>query len=511
MSPSPPSSPTYDFVVVGAGSAGCVMAARLSEDTSARVLLLEAGGATPQPLSAIPPAWPALLTGESSWGDTTTVQSATGTAVPIPRGRGIGGSSAINAMLMARGHPSSYEKWEKAGATGWGFDDLLPYFKRSETAAGGDPELRGVDGPLVVAPANPLHELFSACLTAAVQTGYDRVNDVTGGLEVGFGSVDLNIVDGRRQSAADAYLAPALHRPNLDFVSDAMVHRVLIEDGCATGVEYRTGRGALVSVASAREVVLTAGAIGSPQLLMQSGIGPKAHLREVGVEVVLDLPGVGANLHDHPTALLVYRAAIPVPAAVNNHAEVMGVMHSEWASAAPDLQVVFVDAVAEMAGVDVPVDNGYTVGVSLMQPVSRGTVRLSVPDGSTAPRIDPNYFGDDRDMRTMIAGLRLAREIGQAGALAAWRREEVAPGSDVTDEEALRAYVKSSFISYYHPVGTCAMGNTALSVVDSELRVRDIGGLRVADASVMPSIPSNNTNATVYAIAERAAELIGPR
>jgi choline dehydrogenase len=225
--------------------------------------------------------------------------------------------------------------------------------------------------------------------------------------------------------------------------------------------------------------------------------------------VVMDLPGVGANLHDHPTALLVYRAAIPVPAAVNNHAEVIGVMHSEWAGAAPDLQVVFVDAVAEMAGVDLPVDNGYTVGVSLMQPVSRGTVRLSAPDNSTAPRIDPNYFGDDRDMRTMIAGLRLAREIGRASALAAWRREEVAPGPDVTEEEALRAYVKTSFISYYHPVGTCAMGNTELSVVDSELRVRGIDGLRVADASVMPSIPSNNTNATVYAIAERAAELIG--
>ncbi len=503
------SSPSYDFVVIGAGSAGCVMAARLSEDTSARVLLLEAGGATPQPLSAIPPAWPALLAGESSWGDTTSVQSATGTAVPIPRGRGIGGSSAINAMLMARGHHSSYDNWEKAGAAGWGFEDLLPYFKRSETATAGDPELRGVDGPLVVAPANPLHKLFSACLTAAVETGYERVNDVTGGLEVGFGSVDLNIVNGQRQSAADAYLVPALSRPNLDFVADAMVHRVLIENGHATGVEYRTGGGEVISVASMREVVLTAGAIGSPQLLMLSGIGPQAHLREVGVNVVLDLPGVGANLHDHPTAVLVYRAAIPVPAAVNNHAEVIGLMQSEWAGAAPDLQVVFVDAAAEMAGVDIPVDNGYTFGVSLMQPVSRGTVRLSAPDNSTAPRIDPNYFGDDRDMRTMIAGLRLAREIGQASALAAWRGEEVAPGPDVTDEEALRAYVKASFISYYHPVGTCAMGNTESSVVDSEMRVRGIGGLRVADASVMPSIPSNNTNATVYAIAERAAEMIG--
>ncbi len=450
--------PSYDFIVIGAGSAGCVMAARLSEDTNARVLLLEAGGATPQPLSAVPPAWPALLASESSWGDTTTVQSATGTAVPIPRGRGIGGSSAINAMVMARGHRSSYDDWGKAGATGWGFDDLLPYFKRSETATAGDPELRGVDGPLVVAPANPLHELLSACLTAAVETGYERVNDMTGGLEVGFGSVDLNIVNGRRQSAADAYLTPALPRPNLDFVADAMVHSVLIENGRATGVEYRTGGGALVSVAGTREVVLTAGAIGSPQLLMQSGIGPAAHLREVGVDVVLDLPGVGANLHDHPTALLVYRAAIPVPTALNDHAEVIGVMRSEWAGAAPDLQVVFVDAAAEMAGVDIPVDNGYTVGVSLMQPVSRGTVRLSAPDNSTPPRIDPNYFGDDRDMRTMIAGVRLAREIGQASALAAWRREEVAPGTDVTDEEALRAYVKASFISYYHPVGNLCDG-----------------------------------------------------
>jgi choline dehydrogenase len=386
-------------------------------------------------------------------GETSTIQSATGRATPVPRGRGVGGSTAINAMIFARGHRASYAAWEDAGAKGWNFDALLPYFKRTETAVGRDPALRGVAGPLIVKAADPLNELHAAGLAAAVQSGYRRASDISGGHEVGFGPVDLNIIDGQRQSAADAYLRPALDRPNLTLVTDAVVGRLVIVRGRYIGVEYRIGNGNSTSHALAAEMVLTAGAIGSAQLLMSSGIGPQSHLAEAGIDVQLDLPGVGANLQDHAGAMIAYRAAHPVPPGRNNH----------------------------------------------------GEVRLS-PD--TRPVIDPNYFGDDRDMQTMVTGLRIAREIGRAGALHDWGGQEVSPGPAAQGEQALRGFLRRKPTSYTHLVGTCAMGDTALSVVDSELRVHGLDGLRVADAAVMPTVPSNNTAATVYALAERAAELI---
>ena len=499
---------TYDFIVVGAGTAGCVIAARLSENANARVLLLEAGGATASPASGVPAAWPMLLATESAWGDSTVVQAAPEKAMPFIRGRGIGGSSAINAMMFARGHRACYDSWEQAGATGWGFDALLPYFKRSETAVGGDPALRGVNGPLLVAPPNPPNELATAGLSASVESGYARATDVSGGLEIGFGLVDLNIVDGQRQSAADAYLTPALHRANLDFVADTVVHRLWIEGGRCTGVVYSTEGASATALVWAGEVVLTAGAIGSPQVLLQSGIGPQSHLFDVGVEVVHDLPGVGANLHDHPIGGIIYRGAVQIPETRFNHCEAIGLIRSEFADTAPDLQVMFTDLAGNGIGTEEPLENCYTIAVSVMQPFSRGTIRLSGPCAGATPLIDPNYLGDDRDIRTMVTGLRLAREIGQASAFDAWRGDELVPGPAAEDNEILSAATKHSFMSYFHPVGTCAMGNNTMSVVDSELRVHGIDGLRVADGSVMPSIPSNHTNATVYAIAERAAALI---
>jgi choline dehydrogenase len=470
------------------------------------VLLLEAGSATPPHASISPPVWPTLLQGEATWGDITAVQAATGTAVPFFRGRVIGGSSTINAMVFARGHRASYAAWADNGATGWGFEDLLPYFKRSEKAFDRDPALRGTTGPMMVAPAAPPNAVLVACLCAAIQRGYSRAADISGGLEEGFGFTDLNIVDGQRQSAADGYLIPAMHRPNLDIASASMVDRLRIEDGRCTGVEYTTGNGDAITAAVAGEVILTAGAIGSAQLLMVSGVGPQAHLRAKGVDVVLHLPGVGSNLHDHPLTPLVYRAARSVPPGQHNHGELLGLIRSQRAEAAPDIQIFGVDS-ADIPGLGGAVD-GYVLGVSVLQPFSRGTVRLTGPTMHTAPAIDPNYFGDDRDMQTMIEGLQLAREIGTAPALDAWRAEEVTPGPGVADDEALRRYVQGAFASYFHPVGTCAMGNTPDSVVDSELRVYGINGLRIVDASVMPSIPSNNTVATVYAIAERGADLI---
>jgi choline dehydrogenase len=497
----------YDFIVVGGGTAGCVIASRLSEHDDVRVLLLEAGDEQPVEAMAIPAAWPTLLQSSANWGESTVRQTATGTSTLLARGRGLGGGSAINAMTFVRGHRSSYDSWVTAGARGWGFDDLLPYFKRSENTQGRDPALRGVGGPLTVGPADPPNPVLVACLDAAAETGYRRATDISGGLEEGFGTTDLNIVGGKRQSAADAYLAPARSRPNLEVVTSALVHRLKIKDGRCTGVDYSTGAGP-ASAGCSGEVVLTAGSFGSAQLLMLSGIGPESHLREVGVDVVMNLPGVGENLHDHPIANLVYGSAQPVPATKYNHAEILGLLRSDPALGAPDLQMVFVDGPGHIPEAD-GLDQGYTIGVSIMRPRSRGTVRLVNAEAGSAPVLNPNYYDDDRDLCTMITGLRLAREIGHASALDPWRGVEAGPGPDVDDDAGLRAYVRRTLASYMHPVGTCRIGEDDLAVVDTALRVRGISGLRVADGSVIPSIPSANTNATVYAIAERAAELIG--
>ncbi|HEX4246514.1 MAG TPA: GMC family oxidoreductase N-terminal domain-containing protein [Pseudonocardia sp.] len=498
---------SYDFVVVGAGTAGCVLAARLSEDPGTRVLLLEAGSARLPAITPVPPAWPGLLGTPANWGELTTAQASTGTAVPLPRGKGLGGSSAINGMIFARGHRSSYDAWPSAGAKGWGFDDLLPYLRRSEHTDGRDEALRGVGGPLGVGPARPGSPVLAAGLAAALEVGYRPAADVSGGLEEGFGWADLNIVDGRRQSAYDAYLE-GVRRPNLTVVADAEVRRLrLVGDRC-TGLEYVAG-GELVAVSVEREVVLAAGAIGSPKLLMLSGIGPAGHLRAVGVPVSHDLPGVGANLHDHPASGVVYRPSRPMPALVSNHGEVIGLVSSEYAVEGPDLQFLLVDvpiSATRLSGLA----EVWAVRVSSMRPHSRGSVRLAGADPTAAPVLDPNYYADERDVAVMAAGLRIARRIGAAPALADWRAEEVEPGPSVVEEAALRAFVRDSLGSYSHPVGTCRIGDPAdaATVVDPELRVLGLRGLRVADASVMPSIVSANTNCTVFGIAERAAELI---
>ena len=500
---------SFDYIVVGGGTAGCVIAARLSENPDVRVLLLEAGDKDPLDAMAVPAVWPTLMGTSADWADTSVVQAATGTPIAVPRGRGLGGSSSMNGLAFVRGHRSSYDAWPGLGAIGWGYDDLLPFFRRSETTKERDTAVRGVDGPLTVAPSAVPNPVTRAGIEAAVEIGYERASDITSGMETGVGWCDVNVVDGVRQSAADAYLRPVLGRSNLLVVTEARVRRLRVDNGRCTGVEYtKAGESLTAHCTTEGEVVLTAGAIGSPQLLMLSGIGPQEHVRQVGVDVVQDLPGVGTNLQDHPMSTVNYTAKRAVQ---GNPQDTLGnavaLIRTDPALAGPDVQFLFSWVAYHSPALVVP-EQSYTITVAAMAPYSKGSVRLASSDAGVPPAVDPNYLGDSRDITTMAAGLRLAREIGQADAFTDWRGAELHPGPDVDNDDAVRDYLHESLMVYFHYTGTCRIGNDEMAVVDTDLRVRGVAGLRVADASVMPSIPSANTIATVYAIAERAASLL---
>jgi choline dehydrogenase len=422
-------------------------------------------------------------------------------------GQVLGGSSSINGMTFLRGHRSGYDEWLASGAAGWGYEDLLPFFKRSESADSGDRAYRGGHGPMRVARAQQANPLSYAFLDAAVGVGYRRTDDLNGQDQEGICWTDLNIVGGSRQSAADGYLRPVLDRANLTVVTSALVQRLVVADGRCAGVEYSAG-GELRQVHPQRETILCAGSIGSAQLLLLSGIGPAEHLCAVGIDPVADLPGVGANLHDHPLAGVVYAAAQPVPPAQNNHGEMYAAVRTAPDLAAPDIQLFLIDVPFHPPWMPGPAA-GYTIAFTTLHPRSGGSVRLADSDPATAPLIDPSYFGDNRDMTAMLTALRVAREIGASPAFDDWRAEEALPGPDVHDETELQDYLRRDTDPYYHAVCTCRIGTDPAAVVDPQLRVRDVDGLRVADASVMPTIPGANTHAAVLAIAERAATLIG--
>ena len=499
----------YDYIIVGAGTAGCVLAARLTQDPGIRVLLLEAGDHVQTPALTVPAAWPGLIGGPADWGSFTIAQADAG-VMPYPRGRVLGGSGEINAMTHLRGHRAVYDAWAAAGAAGWAYADLLPYFQRSEHAVGGDPRLRGTAGPVRVAPVpESARHLAAAAFAGALRAmGFPEAGDLSA--VEGVGWPDLAIDGGQRVSPAGAYLRPVLCRPNLTVQAGSLAARLLVRRGRCTGVSYLR-RGVPAQAQTSGEVIVCAGAVGSPLLLMLSGIGPAGQLRDLGIDPVADLPGTGTNLQDHPVAMVCCTAAAALPASRYNHLEACAVLRTALAGGWPDLRLFPVLFPAGPAGYRGP-DGGFALAAAVVAPDSRGTVRLAADDPLAAPLIDPGLLrdGDGRDLDRLEAGLGILRQAVSGAVFKELGITETWPGPVVRTGSTLRSYIRRTAGSCHHPAGTCRIGpeTDPGAVTDPQLRVRGIGGLRVADASVIPLIPNAPPNATVLAIAEKAADLI---
>lgn len=496
-----------DYVVVGAGSAGSVIVRRLL-DAGHTVHVLEAGSTDTDPNIHSPQGWPALLTGANDWAVMTTPQKhANNRSLYWPRGRVLGGSSSLNGMIYIRGHKNDYDSWGANGAEGWSWDEVLPLFKKSEDHADGANDFHGKGGPLHVERIAGRHPAAQAFVDAAKALGHTETEDFNGIQMTGVGFNHTTTKDGKRASAWQSFVAPALGHPNLKVTTDALVTRIVLDGGRATGVEYRLGDEVLRADAGA-EVIVSAGAIGSPKILLLSGIGPSAHLREVGLDAVVDLPGVGENLHDHLLAGNIYEASGPLPAGRHNLLESQLYAHSNQTDEeAPDLQPLFLHLPYPTDGGPAP-EHGYTIAPGIVRPRSRGTLRLASADPAAAPLVDPNILAEEYDLEALVDAIILCREIGQQDAFAPFRMGEFTPSSAPASRDQVRAFARQAAGTYHHQVGTCKMGTDDLSVVDPQLRVRGVEGLRVADASIIPFVPSGNTNAPAIMIGEKAAELI---
>ncbi len=501
---------SVDVIVVGSGSGGSVVARRLV-DAGASVLLLEAGGLDENPAIHDPGRLFELWDSPDDWGYRTTPQDAgAGRRRHWPRGKVLGGSSALNGMIYIRGHRADYDTWAYLGNEGWGYDDVLPLFRRSEDFDRGASEYHGTGGPLCVVTDYEPHPLIAAAVAASEEAGIPFNDDHNGAKLDGVGYAQLNVKDGRRHSAATAFLGPVLDAANLTVLTQARALRLLIDGSRCIGVEVEHG-GSVLTVRAEHEVVVCAGTVESPRLLMLSGIGDADHLRQLGIDVVVDLPGVGRNLHDHVLSPVIFSARRPVPPTVPGiqplHAHLF--TRSRPGLTGPDIQPLFfhLPLYLEDEGMSGPPD-GFTLMAGLVRPASRGTLRLSSSDPDAELSIDPAYLSRDVDLEAMAYSVELCREIGRQSALEEWAEEELYPGPAVSTPEELRDYIRRTAITYHHQVGTCAMGVGADAVVDPQLRVRGIEGLRVADASVMPLVTTGNTHAPTVMIGERAAELV---
>jgi choline dehydrogenase len=517
----------YDYVIVGAGSAGCALAARLTEDPHSSVLLLEAGGADNAREIHIPAAFCKLYKTNVDWNYSTEPEPCLhNRRLYWPRGKMLGGSSSMNAMIYMRGNPLDYDNWARLGNEGWGFRDVLPYFKKSEMQERGDSEYHGTGGPMHVGNLRFVNRLTRAFLAAAKELGIPENPDFNGVRQDGAGLYQVTQRHGRRHSAADAYLKPALGRKNLRVITHAHASGVVLESRRAVGVKYLHGKSTGVARAN-REVILAGGSVNSPQLLLLSGIGPADEISRAGVHAVHDLPGVGKNLQDHVMVSVGYLCTQPLSLATaesipnllryftlkrgpltSNVAEAGIFLRTRDGLEVPDLQLLFGPAYYVNHGLNPRKDHCFGFGPTLVTPESRGSISLKSPNPFDPPAIYANYLSSDADMRVIVEGVKLSRTLALSKPLSKYRGNELHPGSSVNSDGEIIEFIRAEAQTLYHPVGTCKMGNDAMAVVDSRLRVHGIERLRVVDASVMPRIIAGNTNAPTIMIAEKAADMI---
>jgi choline dehydrogenase len=523
----------FDYIVVGAGSAGCVLVNRLTADGKYSVLLLEAGPEDSHLWIHIPLGYGRLFKEKAvNWMYQTEPEPGlNGRNVFQPRGKVLGGSSSINGLLYVRGQHEDYDRWRQHGNLGWGFDDVLPYFKKAEDQTRGGDDFHGVGGPLPVSDWRHADPLSAAFVDAAAEVGFPKNSDFNGATQEGAGFFQTTTKGGRRASTAVAYLRPAKARPNLHVETSALAEQILFEGRRAVGVSYRAA-GIPRTARARKEILISGGAFNSPQLLQLSGVGPADLLRQHGIEVVLDAPGVGNDLQDHMQVRVVMRCsqAITLNDIVNNPIRkvLTGLRYAAFRTgpltiaagtsgaffktnprlATPDIQIHFLPFSTDKMGEKLHPFSGFTASVCQLRPESRGSLRIKSAEPAAPPEIRINYLASDVDRATNVEGLKILRRILHAQALAPYVVEEVDPGDKITSDEALLAYCRARGTTIYHPTSTCRMGNDPLAVVDQRLRVRGIDGLRVIDASVMPDLVSGNTNAPVIMIAEKASDLI---